>query len=62
MMPLKFIFYTVLFYLMFSFVKRFLKSFSNYSQAEKRKRDPQAEEALKYKNAIDADFEEIKDK
>ena len=62
MMPLKFIFYTVLFYIMFSFVKRFLKSFSNYSQAEKRKREPPAEEAQKYKNAIDADFEEIKDK
>ena len=62
MMLLRLIFYSVVFYVMFSLVKRFLRAFTNYSQAQKRTRDPQTDDAVKYKNAIDADFEEIKDK
>ena len=56
------IFFAVIFYIAFSFVKRFLKAFTNYSQAQKQKRNPEASEEVKFKNAIDADFEEIKDK
>ena len=61
-MLLRNIFFLVVFYVLFSFVKRILKAFTNYSQAQKRSQAPQADEAAKYKNAIDADFEEIKDK
>jgi hypothetical protein len=61
-MSMRFIFYAVLFYIAYSVVKRFMKALSNSPRKQETKGDKDAEASAKYRNAIDADFEEIKDK